>query len=579
LQNIFSLKHIFLIFLTVFILYITHSCEKVYTESASFFRQEITDSEFDIYDFYNNYTTNSRCTDILHNQKFEYLTPPTIDIKSVSLRSDGTTLDATLWFYESIKDPFEWISDKYSTKLFINVSTLTVRNISLGEFVNNTLNDVYNNTLNDRYHNGSDFFIVSTGEGTLSNNEHYKKAEVRYYYGMNSSRNAKHFFIVKDNKGYDIHYETPFWRDEVSILKIINTIEITNTSKINESKLIEKENLKTYESALNIKLSFPNDWKINEIVKEATNKGDLILSSPARPPPWGTIGYYMLIDLNSVYDAGLDYWILKEWTPESNWTETNSELSYAGPKILETYDLTYNNSYENFVDFSLDLGSIGLPNQYNVIFFADTYLADINCYLGDVTNLIAIPPPQFILSVTPSSLELRPGDEKNMQLKINSNTSINSNIYLSTYSDKDNEIKANLTSTLISLLPFNTATSTLKVKALENATQGAYTLPISMNISFPKSFKLISSGKTINLNNSRDISINKNSSIIITVLPPFTSSEILDNFVKTWISPISGLWTFVAGVGAVIAPLIIRIYANRKKEKDKDRKLDDYSLT
>jgi hypothetical protein len=41
-------------------------------------------------------------------------------------------------------------------------------------------------------------------------------------------------------------------------------------------------------------------------------------------------------------------------------------------------------------------------------------------------------------------------------------------------------------------------------------------------------------------------------------------------FVNTWITPITGVWTFLAGVGAVIAPLIISIYRKRKQDKKYD---------
>jgi hypothetical protein len=35
------------------------------------------------------------------------------------------------------------------------------------------------------------------------------------------------------------------------------------------------------------------------------------------------------------------------------------------------------------------------------------------------------------------------------------------------------------------------------------------------------------------------------------MLPPYTTPELLTNFTETWITPISGIWTFIAGVGTV----------------------------
>jgi hypothetical protein len=55
------------------------------------------------------------------------------------------------------------------------------------------------------------------------------------------------------------------------------------------------------------------------------------------------------------------------------------------------------------------------------------------------------------------------------------------------------------------------------------------------------------------------------------LLPAYTMNERLNSFVSSWITPITGLWTFIAGVSAVVAPYAISAY--RKKQKDKhDRK-------
>ena len=50
------------------------------------------------------------------------------------------------------------------------------------------------------------------------------------------------------------------------------------------------------------------------------------------------------------------------------------------------------------------------------------------------------------------------------------------------------------------------------------------------------------------------------------MLPPYSFSEYLNNFVVGYISPISGLWTFLAGVGAVVVPLIAKMYSRKRNE-------------
>jgi hypothetical protein len=60
--------------------------------------------------------------------------------------------------------------------------------------------------------------------------------------------------------------------------------------------------------------------------------------------------------------------------------------------------------------------------------------------------------------------------------------------------------------------------------------------------------------------------------LTLTVIPPYTINELFSNFVSSWITPITGLWTFLAGVGAVVAPWFISMY--RKKQKNNHNKRD-----
>ena len=50
-------------------------------------------------------------------------------------------------------------------------------------------------------------------------------------------------------------------------------------------------------------------------------------------------------------------------------------------------------------------------------------------------------------------------------------------------------------------------------------------------------------------------------------MPHYSWNEQLNSFVNSTITSMSGLWTFVAGVGAVATPLIIHFF--RKKQKNR----------
>ena len=50
-------------------------------------------------------------------------------------------------------------------------------------------------------------------------------------------------------------------------------------------------------------------------------------------------------------------------------------------------------------------------------------------------------------------------------------------------------------------------------------------------------------------------------------MPTYTAEETLHNFVNSWVTPISGMWSFLAGVAVVISPLIIRRRQKKQKEE------------
>jgi hypothetical protein len=56
----------------------------------------------------------------------------------------------------------------------------------------------------------------------------------------------------------------------------------------------------------------------------------------------------------------------------------------------------------------------------------------------------------------------------------------------------------------------------------------------------------------------------------LSILPPPTIPEQLNNFVRDWISPISGLWSFLAGVAVIVGPFAIRRYSRKHNKKISD---------
>jgi hypothetical protein len=141
------------------------------------------------------------------------------------------------------------------------------------------------------------------------------------------------------------------------------------------------------------------------------------------------------------------------------------------------------------------------------------------------------------------------------------------NIYNNCSNNKA-DLKISFTPNLTSIMPRGFGTSTMHIKALDNIDQKepySITIPIITNISFPTT---IANRAGDLFNNSKSVSLLQISDLTFTILPPYTAQEEFNKFISGWINPISGLWTFLAGVAVVLTPLIIRIYNKKKKKRD-----------
>jgi hypothetical protein len=137
---------------------------------------------------------------------------------------------------------------------------------------------------------------------------------------------------------------------------------------------------------------------------------------------------------------------------------------------------------------------------------------------------------------------LRPGEEKNVQLQIQGNADLQSDAILGATSDYG---KNNVQ---LQFFPSNKT-------SIPASGSGTYSLLLKANNRGGETF-----------NNNKSVSIVESSNLTLTVLPPYTTPELLTNFTETWITPISGIWTFIAGVGTVVAPLLLYLYRKRKRK-------------
>jgi hypothetical protein len=188
--------------------------------------------------------------------------------------------------------------------------------------------------------------------------------------------------------------------------------------------------------------------------------------------------------------------------------------------------------------------------------------------------IISASPSEYNLSITPNPLELRPGDEKNLEVKIKSDTNLN--LLAVIYARQFNPLTITFTPNAVRLTPLGWATSTVHVKVPENFNSQPFTFPIVANFTIQNS-STSDSGKVSQQNHVNSIykTVSKELDFTITILLPFSLGERVNNVYTTWISPINGIWTFLAGLAAVITPLILR--KKRKEQKQQEENKDKFT--
>jgi hypothetical protein len=291
-----------------------------------------------------------------------------------------------------------------------------------------------------------------------------------------------------------------------------------------------------------------------------------------KPSQYDTVKYGMLIDADfskkSGYD-GIDYqfeiswnnqtktWskILEEWSPNGSQRTLNLQPNYTG----------FFEKQKEYVVLPVDLASLNYPVKYKVIFYAEIEDKNKNITITDFTRWVAIPPLELAISTSPNSLVLRPGEEKTIELKVNSTKAFEPNVVLSTANQSGN-VKANITFDKLRIPSYGVATTSMTISVANNASIRPYTLFTFANSTFPPEelIKVKSAKKSASiLPSSEDISENifTQSSMVITVQEPLTEIDKISEFWNKLGSPI----TFIYGILAGISPWVFTKVKERLK--------------
>lgn len=294
------------------------------------------------------------------------------------------------------------------------------------------------------------------------------------------------------------------------------------------------------------------------------------------PTKYSQLNYGMLIDAdfdkNTGY-GGLDYLFEIGWRNNTkSWNQELWTLSPTGEQKTVDIKHNYTGFFEKgkaYVVLPLNLTLIHYPTKYKVTFYAEVKKENNDSSITDFTRSVAIPPLELAITTSPKSLILRPGDNKTIELKVNSTKGFEPIVFLSTAKNQSGDIKSNIKFNKLRIPSYGVATTPVTIAANENAVSRPYTLVIFANSTFP-SEDLINefTPRKVTVNSLVPKSQDKSQNVIsqstmgLIVEDPLTLDEKISEFWNKLGNPI----TFLYGVIAGISPWI---YSKLKEKGDK----------
>jgi hypothetical protein len=288
-------------------------------------------------------------------------------------------------------------------------------------------------------------------------------------------------------------------------------------------------------------------------------------------------GMYIDSDLNNQTGInGIDYKVEIQWDNKTKaWTRVFEEWSTNGKSRVLSNETNYRGFYGNGGDYVLlhaDLDDMLSPNRYKVLFYAEEVKG--LKWIMDSPKWIYIPPPEFVVLTFPRSVDLRAGEQKNVEVQLNSTNGFNPFFHLFTTASADagdqekEEQSEDVTLTFEfdeSRIPsYGVATTPLTVTASGDATISPQTSFIFANFTFPSEEFFI---KPIGSSEGTKI---ESENIIV----PY-SLAINVNEALTPIDQVSEFWAklgdfinFLYLIGGAAATWLFTTYIKKKKNKN-----------
>ncbi len=295
-------------------------------------------------------------------------------------------------------------------------------------------------------------------------------------------------------------------------------------------------------------------------------------------PSRENVNYGMFIDAD--FDGrtgygGIEYQIEIRWNNETKqWDKVIEAWSpYGQTRILENIS-NYHGFYQSggkFVDLSTDLGKILNPQKYKALFYAE--VKKNGSYKTDFTSWVAIPPLQLFVSTSPPSLDITKGDEKTIEVKVNSTQGYEPTVNIYTVNTSKN-ILFNFTYNRLRIPSYGAATTPATITVSKNALPGPYTLFIFANSTFPaeqlikpKTNVSLSDVRFSHLDTSQIENILTQTSMILTINEPPGLADEIGSYWEKLGGPVAFFYGIIAGISPWIYEKIRKSVKTRKKSQ------------
>jgi hypothetical protein len=307
------------------------------------------------------------------------------------------------------------------------------------------------------------------------------------------------------------------------------------------------------------------------LLRNSINENNLHIDSPL--PLWNRVKYTMVLDIFSTFDRGIDYRIDfvgdRINSSHTQWKKETYEISADGINKLilnESYNrFPFGN--KQFIEFSLDLKRFGDPDEYRMLFYiTDQYIQNGKlCRIVDSTNWVLSSPPRFDILKSMDSISMRPGEEEDIIVTIDGSTDLESKakLYVNNTDMKLAETTFLSNETIVSSVANGTSVLHIGIPPELKLDQPKHlVMPLNVNISFLPN---ITNRDGETFSNNQSISLLESSSVALTLLPPLTWSETLEEYAKI-LRPIGELWQIFAAIGTAI--IIIVLYFIKRRRRD-----------